>query len=255
MKKIILPFVILVLMAAGFYYFYPKENLEPAGNLSVPLSESKTYKNQPYGFIISYSPPYTQNEGASQNYNVGEFFVGKGESVVTISLSKNLYPGTNFYDGFLTISVSTSTNESECWKAQREGDSNMVQLAESKTINGLKFWRGKTSGAAAGTLAESVIYHAFSNDVCYEITLNEFEGNIANYPEGAASQVDKSNVFSKLEAVLDTFKVESKQNSSAGSGNQIVCAQVITPAKNIKTGEIKDYPTPCEVPDGWEAVN
>lgn len=33
-----------------------------------------------------------------------------------------------------------------------------------------------------------------------------------------------------------------------------VCAQVITPAKNPKTGEVRDFPTPCDVPSGWELI-
>lgn len=36
--------------------------------------------------------------------------------------------------------------------------------------------------------------------------------------------------------------------------NGLVCIQVITPAKNIATGEIRDFPTPCDVPDGWESL-
>jgi hypothetical protein len=30
------------------------------------------------------------------------------------------------------------------------------------------------------------------------------------------------------------------------------CIQVITPAKNPQTGEVRDFPTPCDVPEGWE---
>ncbi len=33
-----------------------------------------------------------------------------------------------------------------------------------------------------------------------------------------------------------------------------MCAQVITSARNSKTGECKDFPTPCDVPEGWEKV-
>lgn len=33
-----------------------------------------------------------------------------------------------------------------------------------------------------------------------------------------------------------------------------ICIQVVTPAKNTQTGEIKDFPTPCDVPEGWEAL-
>lgn len=33
------------------------------------------------------------------------------------------------------------------------------------------------------------------------------------------------------------------------------CIQVITPAKNPQTGEIVEFPTPCDVLEGWEKVN
>ncbi len=33
-----------------------------------------------------------------------------------------------------------------------------------------------------------------------------------------------------------------------------VCAQVITRAKNQQTGEMKDFPTPCDVPSGWDKI-
>lgn len=31
-----------------------------------------------------------------------------------------------------------------------------------------------------------------------------------------------------------------------------MCAQVITSAKNPETGEVVEFPTPCDVPEGWE---
>jgi hypothetical protein len=34
-----------------------------------------------------------------------------------------------------------------------------------------------------------------------------------------------------------------------------VCIQVVTPAKNQTTGEVKDFPTPCDVPEGWQPVS
>jgi len=33
-----------------------------------------------------------------------------------------------------------------------------------------------------------------------------------------------------------------------------LCAQVITPARNPDTGEIQEFPTPCDVPEGWEII-
>lgn len=32
------------------------------------------------------------------------------------------------------------------------------------------------------------------------------------------------------------------------------CIQVITPAQNPQTGETREFPTPCDVPEGWEII-
>ena len=34
-----------------------------------------------------------------------------------------------------------------------------------------------------------------------------------------------------------------------------VCIQVITPAKNSTSGECKEFPTPCDVLEGWQKVD
>jgi hypothetical protein len=38
-------------------------------------------------------------------------------------------------------------------------------------------------------------------------------------------------------------------------GNQGPCIQVITYARNPGTGRIAEFPTPCDVPPGWEIVS
>lgn len=39
-----------------------------------------------------------------------------------------------------------------------------------------------------------------------------------------------------------------------GSHDGTLCIQVITPARNIITGEIRSFPTPCDVPPGWISI-
>ncbi|RJQ14748.1 hypothetical protein C4553_00280, partial [Candidatus Parcubacteria bacterium] len=34
----------------------------------------------------------------------------------------------------------------------------------------------------------------------------------------------------------------------------VFCIQVITPARNPATGEVREFPTPCDVPPGWIPV-
>ena len=48
--------------------------------------------------------------------------------------------------------------------------------------------------------------------------------------------------------VVNTLDFPVKRNTGG------VCAQVITPAKNDRTGEVKDFPTPCSVPRGWSVI-
>ncbi|KKS82270.1 MAG: hypothetical protein UV58_C0011G0024 [Candidatus Wolfebacteria bacterium GW2011_GWC1_43_10] len=48
-------------------------------------------------------------------------------------------------------------------------------------------------------------------------------------------------------------KVENPPFPPKDSGQ--MCIQVITPAKNPQTGEIVEFPTPCDVPEGWEKVS
>jgi hypothetical protein len=36
--------------------------------------------------------------------------------------------------------------------------------------------------------------------------------------------------------------------------DQEICAQVITSARDPKTGDIREFPTPCDVPKTWEVI-
>jgi hypothetical protein len=44
-----------------------------------------------------------------------------------------------------------------------------------------------------------------------------------------------------------------RYNKAAQSQPERFCAQVVTPARNKNTGEIKDFPTPC-LPEDWQRV-
>lgn len=58
----------------------------------------------------------------------------------------------------------------------------------------------------------------------------------------------------------DYFKAHPLQAGSnaphqeESGNNSEPCAQVMTPAVNPDTGDIKEFPTPCDVPKGWEVI-
>jgi len=255
-KKIIFTISVLIVTAGGLYFLFLRQpaNQQPPNNQinykSGISADWKNYKNQQFGFEIFYAPQYPLNQGASQRFNVSEFFVGQGDNIVTISLPKNSYPGTNYYDGFLTVSAQLQSSEASCRQAQEEGNTQIINLSPYKTISGLEFFSGESNGAAAGTLAKNKIYHAFINNTCYEITLNLFEGNIGNYPAGAVSQIDEADVFSKIEAVMVTFKItgspiaqtpQSEQTPEQFVKNYLDAYKNIAAKKNF--AEIKSFLT------------
>ncbi len=47
---------------------------------------------------------------------------------------------------------------------------------------------------------------------------------------------------------------EGQTATTTEDENTAICAQVITPARNPDTGEIREFPTPCDVPEGWETI-
>lgn len=48
-----------------------------------------------------------------------------------------------------------------------------------------------------------------------------------------------------------TAKPEENLNKTKTSE---FCAEVITPAINTRTKEVRQFPTPCDVPEGWEPL-
>lgn len=65
-------------------------------------------------------------------------------------------------------------------------------------------------------------------------------------PETKPSEEDKPPVLKRPDAT------ETRKNQE--NRNEVICVQVITKAKNPQTGEVRDFPTPCDVPNGWEVV-
>lgn len=210
-KYVILLIILAIIIIVGILtYMFLCKPKTPTPNQNNGM---QTYRSSQYGFSIGYPQDYNFYNGEDPHYTVGEFFVGVGKPIVTIELPKNSYPDTNYYDSFLVLSVAIKDvpdlSVENCNKAQRQGDTEIVELSDTKTINGQVFYRGEADGAAAGTLVKTRIYHSAYNNSCYEATLNIVEGNIDNFPQGTVHQFDEQDVWNKLEAVLGTISFNS----------------------------------------------
>lgn len=57
----------------------------------------------------------------------------------------------------------------------------------------------------------------------------------------------------------DTLFISPRSNTPVKPTNNIhndetFCIQVITPARNLQTGDTEDFPSPCDVPEGWKII-
>ena len=118
------------------------------------------------------------------------------------------------------------------------------------------------------TLVEWGIYITDSMDIIrkdknitseYEATYNGNIFTVINYTGSIYGEDRKEAVTSRngfyyviepridlFGQILSTFKFIEPEPT--------VCIQVITPARNLETGETRDFPTPCDVPEGWETI-
>lgn len=80
------------------------------------------------------------------------------------------------------------------------------------------------------------------------------EGNIRyTIPEGV-DIAEYRYALTWCQAFSVLFNSADLSTISFEDSSSDVCIQVITPARNSTTGEIREFPTPCAVPVGWEVI-
>ena len=60
----------------------------------------------------------------------------------------------------------------------------------------------------------------------------------------------RQKLYYETEAGLPIHKIKKIQGD-----DETVCIQVITSAKNPLTGQIQEFPTPCDIPEGWQVTS
>jgi hypothetical protein len=94
-------------------------------------------------------------------------------------------------------------------------------------------------------IALGAVFAFFDNAKAPESEITSYEECVAaGYP------IMKSNPAQCRVSDGRTFTESALNQDSEGE----LCIQVITPARNPQTGEIVDFPTPCDVPEGWETI-
>jgi len=200
MKKVMVLMGLLALTAAACNQ---SSNSNQSNNNTPPPSSTpntQTYTNSTYGFEFTYP---TNLQFVTPTYS------NLQDKIVQVQIPQSQYPGTNFGDAAVAVSAQNAKDLAACLKLTppENGDGFKTKV----TINGVDFYMTKSTGAAAGNLYESNIYRTVksTNGACIEISETVHTSNIGNYPAGTVTEVNKSEIQSKLDSILQSFKFTS----------------------------------------------
>ena len=172
-------------------------NLYNAKPANTNNSNLQTYKNTTYNFIFNYpdsvsfvTPTYSNLE----------------EKILQLQIPQSDYPKTNFGDAAFSVSTTYAKDLADC--LAKNSPENSDGFKTPIKINDATFYKTSSSGVGAGNLYEATNYRTLTGTgTCIELVETIHTANIANYTPGSVTQVDKVNVQTRLDHILNTFKL------------------------------------------------
>jgi hypothetical protein len=178
-------------------------------------SSTVTYKDVASGISFQYPRKYALKTGdqAKLEWNgLGpvpmNFMQPGGVTLAAVELPRGLYPGTEFASAFFNVSMHRSLSSEECSKFGLTDTVHPDQPADPTKvkIGDKEFDQVEDFGGEAIKQADAKYYHLYENGACYEFTLGL--GTAGYGIEEGIEPVDRSEVFSKLEKILATVKLQ-----------------------------------------------
>lgn len=142
--------------------------------------------------------------------------------------------------------IATYTN----WKL---GDKALHEVTVSGQKGYTFNWSGLYEGRSIVVIANDMTYvfsvnwNTPSDEILKEFALLLYSVDFSPEQTNITEQGSTNNGADNM-----TGTIPNKQHSESNKDNDRMCIQVITTAKNAKTGEVRDFPTPCDVPEGWD---
>lgn len=189
MKKILILAIGIVLIAAAC-------NKTTGPNNDQQTSQESIFKYAPYNFEFKYSNDWEFTSPAYATLN---------EKIVQVQLPQSAYPKTNFGDAAFTVSFGSANSLDACLAL----NANKADFKTTQIINSTMYYKAETSGVGAGNLYESRVYRTFKDSSCFELMETVHTSNIGNYEPGTVTEVNKTEVWQRLDKILNSFKFNS----------------------------------------------
>jgi hypothetical protein len=174
-----------------------------------------TYKDVASGVSFQYPRKYVlkTGEGAKLQWSgLGpvpmNFVDGGGVAIAAVEMPRGAYPGTDFASAFFNISVNRTLSADACSKFSLSDASHPDEAATATKVKvgDKELDQVQAFGGEAIKQADAKYYHLYENGACYEFALGL---STAGYGvEEGIEPVDRAQVFSKLEKILATVKLQ-----------------------------------------------
>lgn len=191
-----------------------------------PTADWQTYRSEKYGFEFKYPKDYLLHDST----NTGGIPAHDIQIVLQKNGSEHIWIVRD-YLGFENIQ--------KAFERYFFIDINKVVTKEYK-VNNYQILSGSFTAPVVSSTKAAIV----SNGEVYV-------GFQTTFPEQEGEVLDQMISSFKFIPLTSSGPVPS---TPLGTGEPDACIQVITPARNPQTGEVKDFPTPCDVPEGWEKI-
>jgi hypothetical protein len=180
-----------------------------------------TYTDKTYGVSFAYPRRYAIETGAAATQLVASsplpmnFVQPGGIALAAVELPETGYANTDFSSAFFNVSVNKALTAEQCEefsvpqpKPSTSSDSSAPSSQSSKLMLGEMELHGAETVAGEGPRqSDSKYFHIFQNGACYEFALNVTTN--ASELQGGMKHVDRDRVFSRLENILATVKIDA----------------------------------------------
>lgn len=264
----ILGIVLAGAVLAGGYFYYASTT-EPIPETKVPVHVEKdptvdwqTYTNAEYGFEFKYPKDWlAPKESTEEVYLVGEFgtiFDCEGVDCMEYGFFATKAPLSDFGPHALETpeqllnwinNTSTSADLYTLISDVTKDDQRLIKWSSEGGI-GIKYYRLDIFRPAINRIVH-IQFWTRGDAKIFDQILSTFKFTEPTVQVNSyASCVAAGNPISKSKPPKCTTADGITFVEPVG-----VCIQVIVTARNQQTGEVRDFPTPCDVPEGWIDIN
>lgn len=124
------------------------------------------------------------------------------ESLVCITVPLGLYPGTNFQDAAVEVTLLPANSVQACLNPGK-------YEVSTKIIDGTRFLHAPIYGAAMSSDVAGDVYRGYKKRKCYELSLKIAFTNFKTYSPGAIKEFtsqEQKQLHAELERILASFR-------------------------------------------------